>query len=342
MYKEESYTSVYQTISRKFAGKEKKERSFLFNFLSLYLKSLKPFYTEELIVFFLYRPLSFLLAYSVFKLPVSPNFITILRSIGGVTAGILFAQGNYESVALGAILLFISNIFDCSDGQLARMRGTSSWIGTTLDGIGDFTAVFSIYTGTAVGLSLSMPEVGAWWFLVCILALASLVVHISGFGLFRFEFINFTMERYPEDLKTLDEQKEEQRAARAAHAPPSSKLLIALQYVQVIPIEILSLIVFPKGYRGYKRWFKRTGARNEDAKKIFKANYKESNKRILQGFGSISTLSNLSVFIVAGLFGHLEWALFMIIFGFNTAFAILLAIQRWSFKKQLAIAGFDQ
>jgi phosphatidylglycerophosphate synthase len=341
VYKEESYTSVYQAISRKFPSKEKKESSFFYNFILLYLKSLKPFYVEELLVFFIYRPLSFLLAFSVYKLPVSPNVITVLRSIGGVFAGVLFASGTYESIVAGGLILFISNIFDCADGQLARMRETSSWIGTTLDGIGDFTTTFSVYMGSAFCLAQTMPEGGMWFFL-CGFAALSLIVHINGFGLFRYEFIHYTIEKYPEDLRTMEEQNQVLNTAKASNSSLFHKLFIVLQYIQVAPIEILTKIMFPSGYRGYKRWYRITGSADPEAKQIFRANYRQYNQRILQGFGTISMLSNLSMFVIAGIAGHLEWAIYSVIFGFNAIFISLVLIQRWSLKKQLALAGIEK
>jgi phosphatidylglycerophosphate synthase len=339
VYKEERYSSVYDTIVRKFPGKEKKEHGFLQNVMLFYLKSLKPFYVEELLVFFLYRPLGFLIAFPLYRLPVSPDAITILRSMGGIIAGVFFAQGTYGFIATGAIALFLSNIFDCADGQLARMRESSSWIGTTLDAFGDFATTFSVYAGTAVCLSRTLPAVGGWWYLICGICAISLMIHINGFCIFRYEFIHYTIGKYPEDLKTMEEQKSEYEAAKASNMPLKQRIFLALQYVQVFPTDMLAKIVFPKGYGGYKRWFVAGGQSSTEPGKSFKAKYGRSNQRILQGFGAISTLSNLSMFVIAGLAGHLEWALYAIIFGFNAVFLAMVIIQRMSLKKQLAAAG---
>ncbi len=337
MYKEESYTSVYQAISRRFPSKEQKANSFFYQFVVLYLKSLKPFYVEELLVFFVYRPISFLISFLLYRLPVSPNVITIFRSIGGIAAGIFFAQGTFESCITGAMVLFLSNIFDCADGQLARMRETSSWIGTTLDGIADFTTVLSIYLGVTCSLVNTMPDQWLWWTLGAA-GVLSLVVHINAFGLFRYEFIHYTIDKYPEDLRTMNEQKQVLASARDSRSNLFQRLLLMLNYMQIVPTELLAKFVFPKGYGGYKRWFHVEGKVSPEVKRIFKANYRRYNQRLLQGFGTISMISNLSMFIVAGMLGHLEWALYAIVFGFNAVFVALIVIQRFSFKKQIARA----
>jgi hypothetical protein len=42
---------------------------------------------------------------------------------------------------IGGLLLFLSAVLDCADGQLARMRGTSSLFGRMLDGTADLITV---------------------------------------------------------------------------------------------------------------------------------------------------------------------------------------------------------
>jgi hypothetical protein len=101
-------------------------------------------------------------------------------------------------------------------------------------------------------------------------------------------------------------------------------------------------MVFPKGYRGYKRWFAVEGTADEAVKRNFHKNYRHYNQRLLQGFGTISMVSNLSVFVAAALLGHLEWAFIAIVTGFNAIFVTLVVIQRLSLKKQLAHAASDR
>jgi hypothetical protein len=174
---------------------------------------------------------------------------------------------------------------------------------------------------------------------MCSIGGLSLIVHVNAFGLFRYEYINYTIDKYPEDLRTLKEQNQALNTARNSNMSLYQKLLITFNYIQVAPIELLTRIVFPKGYRGYKRWYIVDGIADAEAKKLFRKNYRYCNQRLLQGFGTISMLSNLSVFVIAAFLGHLEWAVYTIVFGFNAVFIVLVVLQRMSFKKQLAIAG---
>lgn len=68
------------------------------------------------------------------KFDVSPNAITYFSFIIGILSAILIGVGRiYE----GVVLLFISQIFDCVDGDLARMSGKVTRYGAFIDRVFD-------------------------------------------------------------------------------------------------------------------------------------------------------------------------------------------------------------
>lgn len=133
--------------------------------------TLKSQDTEEWIDLLFYRPIGYRWALFFKKINVTPNTITILSIILGVTAGILFYYTSLWINIIGMLLLVWANSYDSADGQLARMTGNYSRIGRILDGVaGDFWFV-SIYIAICLRLT---PE---WGFYIWILAASAGFFH---------------------------------------------------------------------------------------------------------------------------------------------------------------------
>jgi CDP-diacylglycerol--glycerol-3-phosphate 3-phosphatidyltransferase len=89
---------------------------------------------EYFITEFAYRRFSRPLARILIRFNVNPNTITIFSTLLGISAGYLIAIGRfYESIAV----IFISQILDCADGDLARLAGRVTKRGAYLDRILD-------------------------------------------------------------------------------------------------------------------------------------------------------------------------------------------------------------
>lgn len=117
------------------------------------LSTLKSSETEDWLDFHVVRPLSYLWAVLFAKLDVHPNTVTIASMFIGAASAYFYAQGSYyycgmEGLVLniiGVLLLLWADIFDCTDGQLARMTGKKSRLGRILDGAAGFAWFFPIY-----------------------------------------------------------------------------------------------------------------------------------------------------------------------------------------------------
>jgi phosphatidylglycerophosphate synthase len=115
----------------------------------------KPYDVEELLDDRINRPLARLLVKLLAPLPITPNQVTILSGVAGLAAGILIGFGSPARVwlvPLGGAVLFLSILLDCADGQLARLRGTSSMVGRALDGYVDVVPTAAAFVGFAVFL----------------------------------------------------------------------------------------------------------------------------------------------------------------------------------------------
>ena len=119
-----------------------------------------------------FRPLGYLIAKAAEPTRLSPDHITVVCLATGLAAGWLFFFTN-PWLNLAAFGLFIlSDILDSADGQLARLRGTSSRFGRILDGVSDNLRFINLYLCLLVRL-----RVGGWGWAALGLATTAGVCH---------------------------------------------------------------------------------------------------------------------------------------------------------------------
>jgi len=80
------------------------------------------------------QPLGAILVNLIYKLPISPNFVTIFSLISAIISCVLFIN---DSLLLGVLFLNLALILDCADGQLARIKNLKSNLGAYLDSFFD-------------------------------------------------------------------------------------------------------------------------------------------------------------------------------------------------------------
>ena len=116
-------------------------------------KTLKSSETEDWLDLHVVRPFCYWWAVFFAKLDIHPNTVTILSMVIGAASAFFFASGSfyYDGMQgllmniIGILLLCLADIFDCTDGQLARMTGKKSRLGRILDGVAGFTWFTPIY-----------------------------------------------------------------------------------------------------------------------------------------------------------------------------------------------------
>ena len=116
-----------------------------------------------IISIFVYIPISFFLVKNLFsKIKITPNQITALSIVFGILSVIFFLFGNWIWFIIGSITLQTSYIFDCADGQLARLKNMQSDFGATLDFISDLAVEFPLYFAITFGLYRQFNTVWIW------------------------------------------------------------------------------------------------------------------------------------------------------------------------------------
>ena len=83
----------------------------------------------------------------LYSTPITPNQITVLSFFVGLFSMGFYVSGRSDSLVWGAIFLYGKVLLDNIDGNLARVRGTSSRLGRFLDSLTDFLVTVMIYIG---------------------------------------------------------------------------------------------------------------------------------------------------------------------------------------------------
>jgi phosphatidylglycerophosphate synthase len=84
------------------------------------------------------------------RLGWSPNAVTLAFILCGVAGGVVIAFGGLATAIIGAVLVQLALLFDCSDGELARLTKRSSAGGIYLDRIGHYLCEAAMLTGLGV------------------------------------------------------------------------------------------------------------------------------------------------------------------------------------------------
>ncbi len=133
--------------------------------------SLKSLDTEEWIDLLFYRPIGYRWALLFRKIGVKPNAITIASIFLGVAAGVMFYFDDLVMNIIGMCLLVWANMYDSTDGQLARMTNQKSELGRILDGASGDVWFISIYVAICLRLTPS------WSYAIWVLAIITGACH---------------------------------------------------------------------------------------------------------------------------------------------------------------------
>ena len=119
-----------------------------------------------------FRPLGWRLATALLPTRISPDAVTFASLVLGILAGHLFWYRSAWINAAGVLLFIASDVLDSADGQLARLRGTSTRMGRILDGLADAGRFVSLYGHLGARLYAA-----GWGWQGPALALAALLSH---------------------------------------------------------------------------------------------------------------------------------------------------------------------
>ncbi|MCP5054173.1 MAG: CDP-alcohol phosphatidyltransferase family protein [bacterium] len=249
-----------------------------------YKESLKDIAVEEQVDLFVFRPIAFVVVKAIYRLPITPNQVSVLSMLAGIAAGIFYAGGSRKGFLYGGLFYILAHVLDCCDGMIARLKKNGTLIGRIVDGWSDYVTSVAVYIGLLIGLhnsSLQLPVASPW--LIMIPVGISLVFHCIVVDYYRHEFLAHGLGKantIREDLEIF------------------SKYLETLKKEKRNYLEIL-LITF---YLGYTKLQVKENNGKEENKKYSREAYYNSNKQLLFWWNWIGAASHIFVLAAASLF----------------------------------------
>src|SRR3989475_3650794 len=120
-----------------------------------------------------FRPIGIRIARALQPTGISADQVTMWSLVIGLVASHLFAYRDRWTNVIGFALFIVSDIFDSADGQLARLRGTSTRLGRVLDGTSDSLRFINLY----FHLIYRLIHAGFWWPGAFLLGMAAGLAH---------------------------------------------------------------------------------------------------------------------------------------------------------------------
>lgn len=120
---------------------------------------------------FVVRRLSRQLTPVALRLGLRPNQITVASLFIGLLAAGCFATGVRAGLVAGALLLQLSLVVDCVDGEVARYTRAFSSLGAWLDASTDRIKEYACYAGLAFGVATDSGRVDPWLLAAIMLSL---------------------------------------------------------------------------------------------------------------------------------------------------------------------------
>jgi phosphatidylglycerophosphate synthase len=275
-----------------------------------YKKSLKMREIEEIFDLLFYRPLAFLFVRSIYRTQITPNNISVAAIIIGIGAGFFYSAGTYAGNITGAILFLIFNILDCSDGQLARLKKNGTPAGRIIDGISDYIASLSVYSGICLGFyrySHNFP----FWLTLMILAVISGMVHGMLVDYYRTRFIDNVTGRKSTFKDEMSEFKSEYQLIKNKKGKIAERMILKIYFIYSSVQSILVPV-------------------NKETKvfTVEPQEYYQANRAIMRFWLLLGPTTQITALAVCSFLNRLDIFIWMVIALFNLLALVLWIVQQ--------------
>ena len=148
---------------------------------------------------------------------ITPNQITFLSLVFGLASAGFYVSGIPDALVWGAIFLYGKVFLDNVDGNLARVRGTTSRFGRFLDSLADFLVTVLVYIAVTMYL-VRTTGVQEYW----VLGLLGLLFCFMQSTFFVFYLVNYTSRVGSYEKNRVDESvtEEDKRQAEEGQTDP--------------------------------------------------------------------------------------------------------------------------
>lgn len=272
--------------------------------------SLKGYDAEEILDLYFFRPLSFLFVKLIYSTNITPNQISVVSMFFGILTGVLFGFGSYQFFVFGAIALLISNILDCADGQLARLKKNGTGIGRIIDGFIDYVTGLSIFAGIGIGLSVATGNYAYVWILTAAAGFSRVLQNMM-FDNYRNMYLTYVYDKGSNIPKEIEEYTRLKRRLEKTKG----------RYVEKFLVNI---------YIKYSSVQKNTA--QDKVLKVSSDEYKKKNAMLLRAWSWIGSTTHLAAVAVACFTNRVEYYLWAVITLGNVYLLVMYIIQKRALK----------
>ena len=138
---------------------------------------------------FVLRKFSKLFTWAAVRLKMTPNQVTLFSFAVGLLSAYEFSRGTFWTIFAGAILLQLSIIIDCADGELARYTRKFSGLGAWLDAITDRIKEYLVFFALAYGADKSGRDL---WIPAMFMMVFQTFRHLSDYNFARINKVRST------------------------------------------------------------------------------------------------------------------------------------------------------
>ena len=146
----------------------------------------------------------------LYPTPKTPNQITFISLFFGLLSFGFYVSDRPDALIWGALFLYGKVFLDNVDGNLARVRGTSSRFGRFLDSLTDFAITVLVYIGVSFYLVQTNGDAKFWF-----LGLFGLLVCFLQSTFFVFYLVSYTSRVGSYDKNRVDESITEEDSMEA-------------------------------------------------------------------------------------------------------------------------------
>lgn len=138
---------------------------------------------------------------------LTPNLITFFSLIIALLSSVLIIIGGQIDFYIAAVLINVSHVFDCMDGQMARYRGTSSRVGNYFDKITDLIQIFFWFSAISYAAFLQTQSIVPIFLAFTGVAFYSLRVYVKYVTIFiEVEYDNEYLRKSSNNATTINKQ----------------------------------------------------------------------------------------------------------------------------------------
>jgi phosphatidylglycerophosphate synthase len=290
--------------------------------------SLKNIEVEEPVDLLLHRPLGYVIARICYPTPIMPDQLTIVSMLVGIASGALLwvaaARADDALLPYAAALFVLSAVIDCSDGQLARMRQSSSTFGRMLDGAVDAVVQLSVVPAAIVHLFVrrgGLSNGTAWvWAFAAVLAVLTGLRHTTLYDHYKNLWTRNATSKHSDcdDLDDFERSLAEAKAKGPLSAMDLFRFTLYRTHLTLVAATIRWVDPYvPARFKDMPAYTERRAQR-----------YAAMNRSLMRAWSFFGVGTHIFTMALSVAFNKLEAYIILRLVVFNLALGVLVPMQR--------------